>query len=211
VDDVVAEARARWRQASLEAVKASPLGGVDDWLRTGAPPPAETLRGLDRYLRKGFVQTYGCSIPCREAVDALAELGPLVELAAGTGYWSKILSAAGVDVVATDIKTTHVHDFSGEWGRHFPVETLDARSAILAHPDRSAFCSWPSKDSTWLVDALGVMQPGRSFAMISEAAGGFGPAPEVFACLAEAFDEVATVAIPQFPPHRDALRIWRRR
>jgi hypothetical protein len=220
MDDVIARARAKWRQESLGALRSSPLGGIGQWLATGNPPVSEALRsagftsggGPDaRYVRKGFVHTWGCSIPCREAVDALSGLGPLVELAAGTGYWSRLLSAAGVDVVATDNKVAHVHDFSGEWGRHFPVETLAARSAVLAYPARSAFCSWPSKDSAWLVDALALMRPGQSFAMISETAGGLGPAAEVFACLADAFDEVETVTIPQFPPHSDALRIWRRR
>lgn len=208
MDDVVAEARAIWRRQSLEAVKASPLGGMDEWLKTGAPPPADDLRGLSRYLRKGFVFTYGCSIPCREAVEALSALGPMVELGAGTGYWSRLLSSAGVDVVATDAKATHAHDFGGEWGRHFPAEPLDAQSAVLAYPDRAAFCSWPTKGSTWPLEALRVLRPGRAYAMICDPV--LGPSPDVFDYLAE-FDEVATVTIPQFPPHADALRVWRRR
>jgi hypothetical protein len=209
--DVVATARAIWRRESLEAIRTSPLGGIDEWLRTGAPPPAEALQGTDRYLRKGFVHAWGCSIPCLEAVEALSTLGPLVEVAAGTGYWSRLLASAGCDVVATDLKRTHVHDFDAEWGRYFPVETLDAAAAVATYPDRSAFCSWPTLGTIWPLEAARMIQPGLCFAMISELPGGMAPAASVFDYLAEAFDQVATVAIPQFPPHADALRIWRKR
>ncbi len=39
---------------------------------------------------------------CREALKALAGVGPLLEVGAGTGYWAFLLRQAGVAVTAVD-------------------------------------------------------------------------------------------------------------
>jgi hypothetical protein len=186
-EDPAAAARAIWRRQSLEDLAGNPLGGIGTWVRTGAPPPAAELIAAGftggnaahaadlRYLRKGFVNAWGCSIPCREAVDALVALSPLVELGAGTGYWAALLTAAGADIVATDLASAGPNAHGAELGRHFPVEALGAAAAVGAHPERNVFCSWPTLEATWPLEALRVLAPGRAFAMISEHAGGLAP------------------------------------
>ena len=44
----------------------------------------------------------GYAAPSEEALATLAEHAPLVELGAGTGYWSAVLQQRGVDIVAFD-------------------------------------------------------------------------------------------------------------
>jgi hypothetical protein len=55
------------------------------------------------YARDEAIRQYGFSIPCKEAVEAVATLSPLVEVGAGSGYWSRFLRAAGADIVTTDM------------------------------------------------------------------------------------------------------------
>ena len=45
----------------------------------------------------------GFGIPNDAALAALAECAPLVEVGAGTGYWSAVLRQRGVDILAFDV------------------------------------------------------------------------------------------------------------
>ncbi|WP_156028344.1 hypothetical protein [Candidatus Solirubrobacter pratensis] len=47
-------------------------------------------------------------MPGREAIQTLTELGPLVELGAGEGYWARILLNHGATVDAFDIEPVGV-------------------------------------------------------------------------------------------------------
>ena len=42
-------------------------------------------------VRKPLIWAYAWAIPSDEAIHAIAELGPLLELGAGTGYWAWLL------------------------------------------------------------------------------------------------------------------------
>jgi hypothetical protein len=217
--DVISAARAIWRRQSMDLIADSALAGMPRWLETGSPPPADDLRRQGftgagerslRYLRKGFVNTWGCSIPCREAVELLRPLSPLVEVGAGTGYWSALLAAAGLDVVATDLEP-ELNSYGAEVGRHFPVRALDAVRAVEAYPERNVFCSWPTLHGTWLTDAARLILPGKHLALIAEDRGGVTADAGLFDLLDHAFTQSARLELPQFPPHLDRLTIWRRR
>src|SRR6476469_2291133 len=124
------------------------------WVRTGRPPPAAVLRDAGftcagaanaddlRLARKAFVRDWGFSIPCAEAVAALRDLAPLVEVAAGSAYWSALLAAAGVDVIATDPQAPGPIGYGFTVGAHHQIEPLDALAAVRAWPDRNVFCSF---------------------------------------------------------------------
>ncbi|KAG7396447.1 hypothetical protein PHYBOEH_002264 [Phytophthora boehmeriae] len=45
---------------------------------------------------------YAYATPTREALDIMAKHAPIVEVGAGTGYWSSLLQRANVDVIAYD-------------------------------------------------------------------------------------------------------------
>lgn len=48
-------------------------------------------------------EKYSWAIPDERALQIISEFGPIVEIGAGLGYWSKLLSDRGVDVIAYDI------------------------------------------------------------------------------------------------------------
>lgn len=221
---IIAEAKARFQEMRAAALRKSPLTGMPDWVRTGAPPPAAELRnqGLaygwpDRarvdelqLIRRPFTWEWGFSIPCAEAVQALGGLSPLVELGAGTGYWSALLSAAGLDVVATDASASGPADYGFTFGRHHPVTPMKAHDAVRAYPDRDLFCSWPTEGSPWALAALRAMPVGRRIAVIVEPPDGCTATPGFYRFLKTRFERVLDVDIPQFPKLRDALYVFRR-
>jgi hypothetical protein len=176
------------------------------------------------------------SVPTSEALAALTQLGPLLEVGAGTGYWASLLAARGVDIVALDLA-----DSQGGQAfrfRHAMVQDGDGIAA-LADPvqaHRSLFLSWPDPvgdDATTDSDrdAFGVrcLQAftGTTIAYIGE----LGPAvvrtkpdfgdvfPRGGSSASAAFQEALAadfrctrrVYLPNWPPYNAHLTIWTRK
>ena len=62
---------------------------------------------LQLEVRKKLIWAYSWAVPSDEAVWALAELGPIVELGAGTGYWAWLIAQAGGKARAIDRAPEH--------------------------------------------------------------------------------------------------------
>lgn len=206
-----------------EAFCASPVRDAETWVATGVSPTRRELKGqgLDRrrnaelrtHLDKAravYVKMFGFSVPCAEAVAALRKLGPLVEIGAGTGYWSAILAANGHDVVATDPVPGRSH-YGFNIGAHYPVVQLFGNAAVRHYPERDVLCSWPCSRVTWAMDAARQIAAPRHFAYIGEGRGGQTGDNGLFDLLEAAFDRIATIPLPQFSGCKDRLTIYRRR
>ena len=116
----------------------------------------------------------GYACPSEEALHALAELAPLVEVGAGTGYWSALLKHRGVDVVAydshppsADMANNFFYDFTftsvhkGDGATLFAEKPeLAARTLVLVWPnnpddeDASAFALEDEGHTVWDADCL---------------------------------------------------------
>ena len=224
--EVIAKAQAALRDSLAPRLAASPLADMELWVRTGAPPAAADLRarGLTgphaepspdadelRELRKAFRRVWGFSIPCREAVDALRALNrPLVEIGAGSGYWTALLRAAGLEVIGTDLQSDGEGPYGSGLGRHAPLEAVGGPEAVAAYPDRDVFCSWPTEGADWSFEAAQQIAVGRALALIGDPPGGVTGTGALHACLAERFVVETVVEIPQFPRVDDRLIIHRR-
>lgn len=220
-----AEQAERLRKIRALLLAESPLAGMETWARTGEVPPAEELRayGLTsdsispqryaelRLLRFPLTRTYSFAIPCREAVEALKRLAPLVEIGAGSGYWTAVLTAAGGDVLATDLQAFGETDYGFEAARWAPVEPFGAAEAVRAYPERNVFCCWPTEGAEWALEAAMEMRPGRLLAVIGEGVGGHTATEEFWQYLSESFSPLENIVIPQFPRTRDFLAICRKR
>jgi acetyltransferase-like isoleucine patch superfamily enzyme len=202
---------------------ATPLVAMGAWVATGEAPPAERLRAQGfttaprepgeaavrrtyqlGVARRAFVERWGFSIPCAEAVAALRTLGPLVEIGCGAGYWSALLRNAGHDVVATD-REAHGSGGCGE------AQQMGAVEAVERFPDRDVFCSWPTAGEPWALGAAWRLAPGRAFALIGDGPGGMTGTRGFYRYLATRFDKLAEIDLPNFPQHTDRLTIWRKR
>ncbi len=65
---------------------------------------------------------YAWSIPNEKALSIIANFGPIVEIAAGKGYWGRMLQEYGVDIVCFD-----KHVSKGAWTRVSGVHYILAR------------------------------------------------------------------------------------
>ena len=160
------------------------------------------------YAREEAVKRYGFSIPCKEAVEAVAALSPLVEVGAGSGYWSRLLRAAGADVVTTDVGGQP--KYSRLWNTE-GIDVLEAVEAIKRHSDRNVFMSWPSYDKGWAANVAAEMRSGRHLAFIGESKGGCTADDRFFDILESDFDEGVLVLIPQWEGLHDYLTIYKKR
>lgn len=223
---LIARAQAVLRESLAPRLATSPLADMAEWVATGAPPPAGVLRdqgflGLEsppgpqsealRDLRKAFRRVWGFSIPSAEAVAVVAALGaPLVEIGAGTGYWTALLRAAGLDVIGTDIAADGEGPYGSGLGRHATLEALGGPQAVTAYPERDVFCSWPTKGGAWALAAARTVKVGRAFVLISDPPGGDVGTPGLHRYLATRFRLEAEAPLPQFPQVDDRLKAYRR-
>ncbi|MDB5476169.1 MAG: hypothetical protein JWP49_1680 [Phenylobacterium sp.] len=217
-------ARAVYAGRLQAAFQRSPVARIADWIAAGQAPTAESLRaaGLTtrstdpervrelRLARKVFVRTWGFSIPCAEAIGVLSRLGPLVEIGAGSGYWTALLRHAGLDAIATDAAATGNIGYGFEAGRFCPVEPLSGHAAVRAHPERDVFCAWPTEGSPWALAAVRAMPVGRRLALIGEPRGGITGTPGLHHFLETRFQLLGALAIPQFPRCADQLSVYQR-
>src|SRR5205085_8207529 len=66
--------------------------------------PRELWPELDlEERRRELASLFSWGVPNSRALDVLAAHAPLVECGAGMGYWSALLKARGIDVLAYDI------------------------------------------------------------------------------------------------------------
>lgn len=219
--EVEAKAREIYEQFQADHLKATILAQVSEWIATGDPPSAGELRtagfsGAEvanadslRWARKAFVRTWGFAIPCREAVSALRNLGPLLEIGAGSGYWSAMLAAAGHDVIATDLNAG-VTRYGTTVGSRAFIQQLSGAEAVQAYPERDVFCSWPAAGEGWATEALRLVRPGRAIALVLDDRPGITGDESLRAFLRDQCEPIGDVALPQFPGVRDRLLFYRR-
>jgi hypothetical protein len=164
----------------------------------------EVLKGepveLQLAIRKKLIWAYSWAIPNEEAIAALKELSPLIELGAGTGYWAWLLRQAGADVVAFDLNPYA----PPHWTR---VEAGD-EGTVQEHTKRTLFLCWPSYQEPMAYQAL-ERYAGQHFAYIGEMNG--RTADEAFhRILQERFQLKREVVIPVWPGYKDRLYLFER-
>lgn len=193
---------------------------MPEWLSGSPLPPSNDLRAVGfvsgslsddeytrlRLVRRAFVRRFGFSIPCTEAVAAVATLSPIVEVGAGTGYWSRLIALSGADIVATDPDR---EQYGFRTSSLFPVESVTAERAVILYPRRTLFCSWPTKGERWLELAVERLESGSHLVLIGEDRGGETALPSLFDLL-DRMSFVDSLEIPCFPGAYDRLSIYRK-
>lgn len=156
-----------------------------------------------------LAQRYSYVLPDDRALAALAGLGPLVEVGAGTGYWASRLRARGVDIVAIDQappdgeRLNRYHARTVTW-----TEVIAGEQTMLTrYSDRALLLCWPPFFSS-LGECL-AYYTGNVVAVVGD--GGHRTAR--LRGLNEAFTLRAVFPVRALEPMRDiaaTLSIWRR-
>ena len=168
------------------------------------------LSAMERHLamavaRPRVIHEIGFSIPCAEALDALAKHAPLIEVGAGAAAWSALAAIRQIDIIATD---PALEKFLFSVGQKFPVLPLQAKTAVRRFPDRNVFCSWPSLNKTWLRQCARAMRPGRTLLVVREDA---TAEDSTWHYIESAFREIGSIELPCWPGMHDHLEIWKKR
>lgn len=168
----------------------------------------DTMRARDRCTSR-----YAWAIPDDDALDAIAKRGPIVEVHAGLGYWSALLRARGVDVVASDIGG-EIRDRYHE--QHMPftdVETEDAETFAARYPDRTLLIVWPPYrcDSAYRALRGYLRAGGRTVIYVGEHGGGCTGDDTFHRALRRLMIEREEVLIPTWDGIRDSLVVYDRK
>lgn len=179
-------------------------GGSRDWRSSAVV--------MQRYTsRRECVRKYAFAIPNQAALDTIAKYAPIVELGAGTGYWSYLLRQMGVRVVAIDeapIDGKHDNHFEFEksWTEVVPGGPAD----LVNYLEHTLMLCWPNYNSSFAYDALKAYG-GKTCIYIGEGWGGCTGDEAFHELLSDAWNEVAAVDIPQWDGIHDALYVYERK
>lgn len=160
--------------------------------------------------RRECVLKYAFAVPNQAALDTIAKHTPIVELGAGTGYWSYLLRQMGVRVVAIDeAPIDGMHDnyfgFEKSWTEVVP----GSPDNLVDYPEHTLMLCWPNYKSSFAHDAIKAYG-GKTCIYIGEGWGGCTGDDAFHELLSTAWTEVATVAIPQWEGMHDALYVYER-
>jgi len=193
--------------------RAAPFAEVDAVISKCDPFKSGDFRsgavGFAGFWREDAIRKFGFSIPCIEAVRAIAAGSPLVEVGAGSGYWTRLLKAAGADVVVTDIGEGQQGNYQITVGED--VTRLSAQDAVKKWPERNVFVSWPSYEMSWAFEMARLIQSGRTLFYIGEGNGGCTADDRFHRLMDREFHEAATIRIPQWPGIHDRLYVMVRK
>eukprot|EP00928_Gymnodinium_smaydae_P042639 TRINITY_DN28686_c0_g1_i1.p1 TRINITY_DN28686_c0_g1~~TRINITY_DN28686_c0_g1_i1.p1 ORF type:complete len:407 (-),score=38.66 TRINITY_DN28686_c0_g1_i1:499-1719(-) len=181
-----------------------------------------------------LTKMFSFAVPSEEALACAARYEPLIEIGAGTGYWSQLLRARGCDIVAYDIappSETSPNPFFtacfGEVCRGGPEvlsnKSNERRALLLAWPhsdiERAAHSS-PNTELTtpWDAACLDAFQ-GDVVLYIGEwerqsaplSGPGLTSSSEFQTRLRRDFKCIERVALPNWLHVRDDMSVWQRR
>jgi hypothetical protein len=167
--------------------------------------------GRDRFtVRRELTAKYAWAVPCRAALDLLANHAPLVEVGAGTGYWAWLLRQRGVDILAFD-EDPPGQDATNHWHRDNPCWTAIERGgpeAIMVHPGRTLFLCWPPYDTPMGLDCVRAYA-GDKIIVVGEHGGCTGD--EAFWLELETkWKRITEVDLPQFDGLHDFMMVYER-
>jgi hypothetical protein len=189
-----------------------PLKPVEDPVtlaqKDGIKPSSVLSIGLFR-LRNQYIPEFGFCVPTPALVTRLSQIGPILEVGAGTGFLARLVQNAGGDLIATD---KNPGEMSKSW---CSIRKMSALEAVEAFPDRTLLSSWPSLNEDWLTQAADRLETGQTLIMIGEYAGGCTGSDCLYDLLTEVFtpapDVLEGADVWRFPAIHDTAQAFRRR
>jgi hypothetical protein len=161
--------------------------------------------------RERLVQKYAWAIPTSLAITRLVQLGALVEIGAGAGYWAHLISNAGGDIVAYDTyppdQRTNMYCDKSRVTYHDVV--IGGPEKAADHPDRALLLCWPPYQNSMASSSL-KNYAGDTLIYIGEPQGGCTANQKFFSELTRSWKKVGQCTLPQWRYMHDELCIYQR-
>ena len=180
----------------------SPMTMAESWLTKRTWPEDHD----DYDPRMNFIRTFGFAILTGSTVQMLREYSPILEVGAGTGYWTMELEKAGTDIVATDPMPGMFFERAPIWTQ---VEMLGGAEAMEKHPGRNLMLCWPDRER-WPGEVLEECSS-KYIIYVGEPRNGCTGNDRMFDLLESRYRLKERIEIPRFREIHDWVEIWRRR
>jgi hypothetical protein len=165
------------------------------------PSAAESLAPNWLAFKAAIARHFAWAVPTDEAIALIRKhAAGVVEIGAGSGYWTWLMRQAGITVVAFDLDPPPF-----TWSE---VHSGDERM-VRYHPDKTLLLCWPPWASSMASSALAAYG-GERVVYVGEWMGGNAD-PHFFALLVSRFECIDSLAIPQWYMRDDRLIVCRRR
>lgn len=156
-----------------KAHRAGEVLSYDDMVELGfgheyAHPRRDDLM-IYQKSRWAYIQEFGYALPCTETLALIGGYGPIFEVGSGSGFWSKLLSDRGVDVVSVDNASV---PYPITRSAHRQAVDMSADDAVREHAGRTVLMIWPCMDHSWSELVLKAMTAGQVIVYIGEGDGG---------------------------------------
>lgn len=164
-------------------------------------------QGHDTVLRGVFSAVYSWSLPCTEALQAIARFAGnkrIYSYGAGTAYWERLLSDhCNAAVTGSDLNLGH---------RFMELGQEDYGTATLS-PEDVILVSWIPAGNTAINNIISNMQPEQKLVLVGEPPDATGKpricaTPGFFTSLAENFECVQSVCLPRFSHMHDNVQMF---
>lgn len=168
----------------------------------------EISESNDSYSERAFlVRKYSWAIPNNEAISTLVKMSPLIEIGAGKGYWASLISKAGGDIIAFDIKNKN-NKYTDNQLSYFDIKYGNS-TTVKKYPDRNLFLCWPPYLSTCALNTLKNFK-GKFVIYVGEFFG-CTACDKFHQLLQKNFIEINRINIPQFWGIHDFVYIFERK
>jgi hypothetical protein len=151
--------------------------------------------------RNDMVQRYAWAVTSPEAIDAIVQYSPIVEIGAGTGYWAWLLRRAGADIMCYD---------KNKRSKCFVDVQEGGPEAVILHPEKTLFLCWPPYIDPMAYSALHNYK-GATLIYVGEGYGGCTGSDAFHKLLETDWMIVKEVPIPQWPGIHDQMYVFRRK
>ena len=185
-------------------------GGHGEWrLPSGL---AQLLDLAER--RRELASLFSWAIPTDAAIHALTRYAPLVECGAGMGYWTALLRARGIDVIACDLappgrkaRNDYHKRSRAPWTE---IERGSSVEAARRHADRSLVLCWPPYDDDAASYKVLRAYRGEIVIYIGEPNEGATGSVRFHRELRLNWTPVEALELPHWPRLRDRVTVYRR-
>lgn len=159
--------------------------------------------GVPQSARKPMIWAYSWGVPSAEAIHAISDLGPIVELGAGTGYWAWLLKQAGADVLCLDSNP--------ESPPHWYSVQKGGPPDLTVHSHRTLLMVWPPlarrEESCMAYEALQFWK-GSHLIYVGEWRGRTA-SPQFHDHLEARFERMLELPLPRWSGFSDSLFVFR--